>query len=402
MAKKYLSIRIQKRKKTDKPGKYVCIDCGTRFKKQELLNAHRRVRCGITYEKYYKEIDKRNEKRRKKKNETIECTKKLMGYGNFEKNETIKIRDNYACVNEYKFVLKPMYYDGNEIILYGSKNNKSYILKMFDKYVDLKRKNCVYDKIESLNLDDRSLSFPTLCFRCKNIFIESYEGPNLDEIFNFCEKNKLKKADQITLCNIALDLLTIFKTLNQIKLFYKCIKLDSLTWNYKKNKIIFLDFYYDPNNTKKYVCGGVFGSDEMEFLESFLYALIKIYDEKYWNRFESKSGLYKAANNPNIPKIIFEDFENLYDFLDNIISITKQLQFRKTYIEMINDMYDFFLKKKTNLTKNKDVGYRFIWEKHFKQIYKDIKSGKVSQNILNNAFKKPFCLKKYINEIKFI
>ena len=398
---KKCSIRIQKKRNNNKKGKYVCINCHERFKKPELLNAHRRIRCGITFKKYYDEINKRNEKRREKKRQIIENTKKYMEYGNFEKNDAIKIVDNYAWVKEYRFVLKPMHYDANEVILYGSKNNKSYLLKIFDKYVNLERKISVYKKISSLKLDESSFPFPTLCFRDKNIFIETYEGPNLDEIFNFCEKNQLKKADQITLCNIALDLLATFKILNQIEVFYKCIKLDSLTWNYKKNKIIFIDFYYNPNNTKKYVCKGVFGStEEMEFLESFLYALIKIYDDKYWNGVKYLSDLYSAADNPNIPKIIFNDFENFYEFMDNILSVAKQLELNKSYTEMINDMYDFFKKKKIELTKNKDVGYRFIWEKYFKEIYQDIKSEKISKNILNNAFKKPFCLKKYINEIK--
>ena len=387
-------VYVQKKNENNKgKGDFVCDICEKRFISAKQRRRHARKNCGISFTKYQENREKENQKVRKMKEkkaakareeEADPQIKKIL-----EKNG-IECNDKYICVvDKYKFKL-PHIKNQNNLLYYGSYNNQYTILKIFKYCSESERKT--YAKINELSLNEENSFFPTVLFFGENVLVETYEGPDLKSLFNFCAKIKESRCDMITLCNIALDVLNAYKKLTQVGLFYFDMKPQNLTWNFKKNKIILIDF---DNVSNEEMCNSYFkgteaNTKELRSLESLLCFLMFIYKKPLW----AKSVSEHRTNEKDIyfkNKVYKKDYEelpNLCYFLEQVCSIN---EFDS---EFLNRIIAFFSNK---LSSYKNVGYRFIWEKYFNTIHEKISNGKIERNFLQKVFHEPFCLEKYFS-----
>ena len=369
----YKNRKICERQKKNNTGKYLCKYCKNRFKYLKTLRAHQKNRCGNTTNKQFEEKNQiRNKKLNDKKKEKRNRTKYIISNDILIKNG-VKKKNNceYLYIQTYKFSLIALHESENVIVLHGSKGNKLFILKFFkDEF------KAIFEKDNWKAINDKKIScpyLPNILYLCNNTLIKTYEGPTLYEIFKFCNTNNFKIADRITFCNIAIDILEIFKILKKNKIDFNKLELDDFTWNYIKKKIVLINFGHDYTNHYDY--------SNNKIIYFFFQTLFQAYDKDFYDKNTHLHQLphYNRISTANCS--FFRDFK------------IKKLFSKSIDNDALDDIYNFFSKE---IKKNKNNKYRFIWENYFQDVYKNKNKYK---NKLKKAFKSPFTLNRYINSI---
>ena len=347
MAKKYeYNKKICERQKKNNTGKYLCEYCNNRFKYRKTLRAHQKNRCGkITKKQFEKKKYIRNKKLNDKKNEIRSNIKSMIDNDILTKNELNKKDSKYLYIETYKFSLLMSHDSGNKIVLYGSQGNKLFILKYYKDEVEYESEKDNWNA-----LSDKKISFsylPSVPYLQKKILIKTYEGPTLSEIFLFCNISNLKIADEITLCNIAIDILTIFKFLKKEKIKCRRLTLDDFTWNYVKNKIVLINFGKDTKSNYSFANNII--------IDFFFPALIQAYDKDFSNTGIHYHQAFKYSKIDTADCAFFQDFD------------LKKLFSQSLHNDRIDTIYSFFYKEIKKYTNNK---YRFTWENYFQNAYK--------------------------------
>lgn len=377
-------------------GNFRCRFCPRRFRTSKERNRHNKF-CGLIPSEYKKNREHENEKIRKmnerksvaaKKNENTNEIKKLY------ENNNIEDYGGYIYVDKkYKFYL-PYIKNRNNLLYYGSYFNKYTILKIF-KY-DPKPEKKIYDEIKKMNYNEKDSLFPTVIFFQGNVLIETYEGPSLKNIFDFCEKIEKPRCDIITLCNIAIDVLSAYNNLISVGLFYFDIKPENLTWNFKKNKIILIDFDCVFNEKKSnHLFQGIIGkTPKLRSIESLIYFLMYAYKGLYW---ENSHTIEQICENKNI-NFKYKKYKDEFQDLPILCKIFEEICSSEEFDNSIlNKLNNFFSNK---LATYNNIEYRFIWENYLDLVYKKMDSGKIAKNYLQKIFNKPFRLKKYFSYLK--
>jgi predicted Ser/Thr protein kinase len=291
--------------------------------------------------------------------------------------------------------------------LFGlNKNTKMPIgIKIYktEEVKDFKKERTILNKLEKYNIFPKLLAFEEN--KKRNFICENLLGIDLMKLLKFENKN----FDEITILNIAKDILVCLSYLNNEQIAHCDLKGDNLIWNIfeekdESSKIILIDFSCAINLNKKTnysKIGSNFYSslnqnlkkipNAKDEIESLIYTLLDLLNiDLPWladdiKNKEMKKGIYVIEKT----KFKIEEYLTLdIKILGLIFNDIKRKEKMKRedydfYIGLLNDQIE-------RLKSKLDLNYKFIWEPHIKDLLINAKKSNdysiIDGKLFNNLF----------------
>lgn len=398
--------KFEQEKKSITERRHRCIICSQSFKTYKSLLRHRKQKHSITIQTPQKKIEKISRKKNTKQKRRT--------------NKECKFTINSDEIKDIYFNKEIAFTDDIASIYYGKRNGIIYKLKIFHEYLNaalnFERETIFYKALKSMNISDEDKNkFPSLIYMNNDInvlmknkwktydkpnlkcdpskinfndrlfLITTYEGPSLGDIKKFY-KNINHIFNSKTICNILIDLTELLKIIHSLKFIYNEVDLDNIAWNYRKNRMVFINMNncYEiseeiPKPLSKF--SGYISKTPFKLnVESILLLFVYLFTgEMAWENEKQFEECF-----------FFEYFQNNKKAEDIFYAIYKKDE-KDIYKKTIDALKNFCnLEKKTK--------YRFQWEYDFKTYYNKIKKKTFDENMLRSVFKPPFSLRFYNNK----
>ena len=302
------------------------------------------------------------------------------------------ILDKAVSISETNFVYFKEFNLGNGTygeVFYGInlKSKQEVAIKLYSDRSKENRINfesCLCKDFESLNIFPKIYYFSGI----NKVCVQSLLGPNLENIFNFCER----KFDVTTISNIGIELINSIEQLHKLGFIHRDIKPKNIAWlnfsDYQtivKNNLILIDFglagpYVTKENKhlafdKKYGRIGTqyfasvnankgYSLSRRDDLESIFYCLVYFFkgilpwDSKEQSK-KNKDKLYKNSDGDDNNKEIFNQKINFKSDAERVLKI-KEIISPSVICKGLPNEYKFIYCYIKNLSFSEKPDYNII------------------------------------------
>lgn len=367
----------------------------------------------------------------KKKNELKTSNKKSEEFNLYK--ATLKFIKEFKINNDYKEINNSYIYFTFESIGEGSYGNVAFGLKVDENLpvavkiqINAGKKDVLKIEKDILSILPVDSPFQKVFYHetnpLGNVLIESLAGPTLDKLYIFCDCS----FDIITICNIAIDVITSLELLHSLNYIHNDIKLDNIA-------ILFQNYKNDTNNVacslidlgkaskiEKKKKTRLFGCQGKRIKGNLKFASLNSLNEGEAlakDDMESLCYLLLYLNNNGLPwSNIPKSDKNKYK--EMVIKEKKEFKINNycgdnfhEIITIFNDLKNLASNEKPKYAKYKNLfsniiernggsnkGIKFAWEKKFSEVIYEFRN-KNNFQLLNDTIK--YVFKGYPEQLAF-